>query len=386
MRRFLMFLVVVTIAGLVLHRRHAAHAALAPSVPLASQAGMAGPPVAGGFAADELRAFATVEPIDTHTHVFVNSPAFYSMLRKLHMHILDICVVDDHSPFEKSLQPQLDDALQVVRSSEGQASLCTTFDPFGFKRRGFAEAAVRQINQDFDHGAIAVKIWKNIGMELKDAKGNYILPDNPIFEPILRDIAAHQKTLVAHVADPNTLWEPPDPSAPDYSYYMKHPEWYMYRKPHPASKEAILRARDHLLEENPDLRVVGAHLGSMERDFDDIGRHLDRYPNFAVDLAARMPYVMAAPRERMIAFFTKYQDRITYGTDLGLHPGEDPAKAVREWEETYARDWRFFSTGKTVEAENHQKVQGLDLPPSVLRKLYHDNAVRWFPGIAAGSQ
>ena len=155
----------------------------------------------------------------------------------------------------------------------------------------------------------------------------------------------------------------------------------MYQKPNPASKQAILRARDHLLEENPDLRVVGAHLGSMEADFAEIGRHLDRYPNFAVDLAARMPYVMKEPRARIIAFVTKYQDRLVYATDLDLRPDANPADAVKEWEKTYARDWRFFATTETVETESHQKVRGLGLPQPLLQKLYHDNAVKWFPGI-----
>jgi predicted TIM-barrel fold metal-dependent hydrolase len=384
MRRFLSSLLIFAAATITLWRSRIELAGFARPGLTPPVSGAA--PVPDSFTPDELRALAALEPIDTHTHVFVNSPDLFALLRKLHMHILDICVIDDHSKFEKSLHPQLDDALQVVAANQGGASLCTTFDPFAFKQAGFAEAAGRQINQDFDHGAIAVKIWKNIGMELQDDKGNYVLPDNPVFEPIYQDIAAHHKTLVAHVADPSTLWEPPNRAAPDYSYYMEHPEWYMYNKPHPASKEAILRARDRLLDQNPGLRVVGAHLGSMERDFDDIGRHLDRYPNFAVDLAARMPYVMAAPRDKMIAFFTKYQDRLTYATDLGLHPGDVPAKAAQEWERTYARDWRFFSTSEMVEGANHQKVQGLQLPEPVLHKLYHDNAVRWFPGIAADSR
>ena len=105
-----------------------------------------------------------------------------------------------------------------------------------------------------------MKIWKNIGMELKIAKGQYVMPDDPVFEPIYRDIAAHDKTLIAHVADPTSLWQPPNPASPDYSYYMTHPEWYMYRHPHAMSKQAILALRDHLLAENPTLRVVGAPL------------------------------------------------------------------------------------------------------------------------------
>lgn len=341
-------------------------------------------PVSGPFSDSELQAFSALEPIDTHTHVFQSDPAFYAMLQKLHLHILDICVDNDHNKVEKNLPEEIKDALEVVHGSNGYAALCTTFDPYKYKDRGFASAAIRQINQNFDQGAIAVKIWKNIGMEIKDARGNYILPDNPVFEPIYKDIAAQHKTLVAHMADPNSAWEPPNPKSPDYSYYEEHPEWSMYNKPHPASKEDILRARDHLLEQNPDLRVVGAHLGSMESDFNQLAQHLDRYSNFAVDIAGRMPYLMMQPRVAMIAFITKYQDRLLYATDHDFAPGADPQATVKEWESDYARHWRFLATTDTLEYQG-RKVQGLGLPQDILRKLYHDNAVHWFPGILRGS-
>ena len=348
--------------------------------PSRASASSANTPVHGPFSDSELQAFSALEPIDTHTHVFQNNPAFDAMLQRLHLHILDICVDDDHSSFQKDLPLEIHDALEVVQGSAGHSTLCTTFDPFKFREPGFTQAVIRQINHNFDQGAIAVKIWKNIGMEIKDTKEHYILPDNAIFEPIYKDIAAHHKTLIAHVADPNTLWEPPNPKAPDYSYYMKHPEWYMDQKSHPASKEAILRARDHLLEENPDLRVVGAHLGSMEADFNQIAQHLDRYPNFAVDIAARMPYLMMQPRANIIAFITKYQDRLLYATDFEFFPGNNPQATVMDWQNHYARDWRFFATNDTLDYQG-RKVQGLDLPQPILRKLYHDNALHWFPGI-----
>ena len=368
----LIFLLALTLAGSACSKQQKEK--LSPSASPATA------PATGPFSDSELQSFAALDPIDTHTHVFQSAPALYALLQKLHLHILDICVDDDHSAFQKNLPLEIKDALEVVRASNSHAALCTTFDPFKFKDRGFAQAAIRQINHNFDQGAIAVKIWKNIGMEIKDAKGSYILPDNPIFEPIYKDIAAHHKTLIAHVADPNTLWEPPNPKAPDYSYYMEHPEWYMYKKAHPASKEAILRARDHLLEENPNLRVVGAHLGSMEADFGQLAQHLDRYANFAVDIAARMPYLMMQPRADIINFITKYQDRLLYATDLDFAPGKDPEATVKYWENYYARDWRFLATDDTLEYQG-RKVQGLDLPPSILRKLYHDNAVHWFPRI-----
>jgi predicted TIM-barrel fold metal-dependent hydrolase len=342
-------------------------------------------PVTGPFSATELESFTALEPIDSHTHVYQNNPAFYAMLQRLHMRILDICVDDDHSTLQKNLPLEIKDVLEVVHASDGRAAFCTTFDPYKFRQRGFARAAIRQINHNFQEGAVAVKIWKNIGMELKDAHGRYILPDNPIFEPIYKDIAAHHKTLIAHVADPNSAWEPPNPASPDYSYFRENPEWYMYGKPHPASKEQILRARDHILEENPNLRMVGAHLGSMEANFQELAQHFDRYPNFAVDMAARMPYVMMQPHTQVIAFITKYQDRLLYGTDLGFSPTANPQATVRDWENYYARDWRFLATNDTVEYHG-RKFQGLKLPQPILRKIYHDNAVHWFPGILSGAQ
>ena len=50
------------------------------------------------------------------------------------------------------------------------------------------------------------------------------------------------------------------------------------------------------------------------------------------------------------------------------------------WELQYTRDWRYFATDDSFEYLGH-KVEGLNLPRSVLKKLYHDNAVHWIPGV-----
>jgi predicted TIM-barrel fold metal-dependent hydrolase len=302
------------------------------------------------------------------------------MLRQLHLKILNICVVDDKSPFQKGLEPQLDDAWSVVRAAEGHARLGTTFDPFKFYEPDFSERAIKQIDENFAEGAVAVKIWKNIGMEIRWPDGKYVMPDDPVFEPIYKDIAAHNKTMIAHIAEPDSCWQPLTPESPDYGYYHQHPEWYMYRQPDHPSKATILAARDRMLAENPELRVVGAHLGSMESDLDEMARHFDRYPNFAVDTAARVRYFMVKPPEKVRSFLIKYQDRVLYGTDLALRPQQNTQETVKEWEITYARDWKYFADAEVIDHAGH-KIQGLKLPMPVLRKLFHDNAVRWIPGI-----
>jgi len=331
------------------------------------------------FSPEELQRFRALAPIDTHTHVFAAGPII-AMLQKLNLHILDILVVDDNSTPHRDLATQRTKALAVVQASHGYAVLCTSFDPYSFNQPDYDRNVIQGLNNDFANGAIAVKIWKNVGMEIKDANGNFLMADNPVFKPIFQDIAAHNKTLVAHMADPDSGWQPPNPASPDYEYYRDHPTAYMYGKQGIPSKEEILRARDNVLEQNPNLRVIGAHLGSMESNLDDLGRHLDKYPNFAVDIAARMPYFEMYPRETMIAFITKYQDRLIYGTDNDFNGGSD--EKIRELESVYANDWRYFATSDTLEYKG-KPVKGLNLPGSVVRKIYHDNAVKWFPGILA---
>ncbi len=330
--------------------------------------------------AQALQSFAALHPIDTHAHVYKTDPAFQAMLTRLHLTLLDILLVDDTLSYRKQLQPQVDFAFAMMRSSRGHVALCTTFDSYRFNDPSFTADAIKQVDENFAAGAVAVKIWKNLGMEIKNADGKFVMPDDPKLEPIYQDIAKHDKTLFSHAAEPDVAWGPPDPSDPSWSYYQENPQWFRYNKPGFASKQTILQARDHLLEMNPKLRVVGVHLGSMEKDLDNIARHLDKYPNFAIDMAARMEYLMMAPTDKVRAFLIKYQDRVLYGTDLELLPTADVAETLKDWESTYVRDWKFLATDESFESEG-RKVHGLKLPEPVLRKIFRENALHWVHGL-----
>jgi len=329
---------------------------------------------------ETLKAFAAIQPIDVHVHVFKTDPAFQAMLERLHLKLVDILVMDDTLPYRKALGPQIKDAQALVLSGRGHVALCTTFDPYRFEDASFTSDAIKQINQNFADGAVAVKIWKNIGMEIKNREGKFVMADDPKFEPIYKDIAEHGKTLMSHQAEPDVAWGPPDPSDPSWSYYQENPQWFLYNKPGFPSKQEILAARDHILGENPKLRMVGVHLGSMEKSLDNISSHLDRYPNFAVDMAARMDYLIITPPEKVRAFLIKYQDRVLYGTDLDFLPDADVADVVKDWQSTYIRDWKYLATDETVEYGGKQ-FHGLKLPEPVLQKIFRSNAKHWIPGV-----
>jgi len=320
------------------------------------------------------------ERIDAHVHVFTNSPAFLGLLNRLNVRVLNICVVDKYDRGYEEATLQHDRARDLFRAGKGRVAWCSTFDPQEWERSGFAQAAIGQLKQTFQDGAVAVKIYKSIGMELRSPAGQFLMPDDPVFEPILQFIRERNRTLFAHLAEPAAAWQPLDPSSPHYGYYKSYPAWHMFLHPERPAKQVILAARDRLLAKHQQLKIVGCHLGSMEEDVDDIARRFDAYPNFAVDTAARLQDLMLQPREKVRAFLIKYQDRVLYGTDLSFMPWDEAKSTIQHMEKTYARDWKYFATGEMVRSQNRD-AEGLALPREVLRKLYRENALRWIPGL-----
>jgi len=319
--------------------------------------------------------------VDAHAHFFAEAPPVLELLERLNLTVVNVCVVDRYDKGYETVAPQHAMARQLATASHGRLPWIGTFDDAGFALPGFTQSALSEVDAALAAGALGVKVYKSLGMELRDADGRYLLPDDAAFEPFFAGLARRGTTVYAHIAEPVAAWQPLDPKSPDYSYYKDNPAWHVHGRPGMPSKEAILQARDRLLARHPTLKVVGCHLGSMEEDVDAIARRLERYPNFVVDTAARVTHLTLQPRAKVRAFLIRYQDRVLYGTDLGMAPGQDPGEVVRRLEREYARDWAYFATGATIDVDG-RKVEGLALPDAVLRKLFRENALRSLPGLA----
>ncbi len=319
--------------------------------------------------------------VDTHVHIHRAAPALLSALKESGWRGLDIvvCPAVGIEPFD--LEEKLRATMEVAREGGGTLAWASTFDARAFESPGFADRTIERLSRSFDDGAIGVKIWKNIGMAIKAKSGAYLLPDDPALLPIYEAIRRADRTLIAHLAEPDGAWLPLDDKNPEFPYYSKNPHWHMFGKPGAPVKDAILAARDKVLACHPKLRVVGCHLGSDEDDLKRLARRLDAYPNLAVDTAARVRYFARVDRDQAREFLTRYQDRILYATDFSLRDG-DPAAAARSLQATHDRDWEFFSRGNVMEYAGRQ-TRGLELPAGILRKIFRENALRWLPGLRA---
>lgn len=324
----------------------------------------------------------SIPKIDVHTHYSYPRGYLIPLLDEWNMRAVVVEVLTD--PERERWQ----NMLEHHEMHPEHLLLCTSFDAARIEEPDFAESTVAQLREDLARGAVAVKVWKNVGMVHKDAEGNFIQVDDPRLQPIWDFLAEEDVPVLAHIGEPRAAWLPLNERDPHYDYYANHPQYHAYNLPEIPRWETIIEARDNWLARNPNLTVIGAHLGSMAHDVDEVARHLDEYPNFYVETAERFGDLAIQPAEKVRDFFITYQDRILYGTDLGTGEEESELSEAEldeekvdyltkrlqvHWEYlTSADSLEFVRTGTPFKVT----TQGLNLPREVVEKFYYDNAAK----------
>jgi len=322
--------------------------------------------------------------IDAHIHYSGDHPDCVAAFERLDMKLLNVCVAS--TVRGRRWREQAEGFRMLAQTHPQTYAWCTAFDVPDFGDPHYMERVLVELEQDFAAGAVACKIWKNIGMETRKPAGEFLMVDDPFFDPLYEYLTSVDKPLLMHTGEPLACWQPLDEDNSHRSYYAAHPEWYMYDKPDYPSHQEIIAARDRMLARHPKLKVVGAHLGSLEYDVAEIAKRLDRYPNFAVDTSARLHNLASQEREAVRQFCTVYQDRILFGTDIVQRQAQsvvsesERQKNLSSVQKRYQIEYSYYETGETVLVHGRE-VQGLALPPAVLEKFYRLNAQRWYPGV-----
>jgi len=325
--------------------------------------------------------FALVEKIDAHVHVNSADSAFIDQARSDNFKLLTVNVEYPDFP---PIDDQQSRALMHKQNHPDVIAYATTFSMNGWDDSNWSEKVMQRLNESFATGAVAVKMWKNIGMEFRASDGKLVMIDDPKFDAIFEHIRQQQKVLIGHQGEPKNCWLPIEEMTVnnDKGYFKNHPQYHMYLHPEMPSYEDQMAARDRMLDKNRDIHFMGAHLASLEWSVDEIAKFLDRFPNATVDLAARMgqvQYQSRRYREKVRSFFDKYQDRILYATDLTQEPNANPDEFKKEVHEKWLDDWKYLNTDSTMSVPQlDESFQGLALPRVVVEKIYRLNAQRVF--------
>jgi predicted TIM-barrel fold metal-dependent hydrolase len=276
---------------------------------------------------------------------------------------------------------------QQAASFPDQYYLTCSFDAVPIDDPEFAEKVVAQLQLDIAAGARMVKVWKEIGMGIKDGSGSYIQIDDARFQSIWDYLVESGIPVLAHIGEPRAAWLPLDERSPHYGYYRDHPEYHAFRHEEIPRWETIMAARDRWLRNNPELIVVGAHMGSMAYDVDEVAERLDAYPNFYVDTSARFGDLAQQNSETVRDFFIQYANRILYGTDLSTNgPASERNADQLNAEESFIKrrlelHRNYLAGGDSLSFRDYgtefpARTNGLDLPILVLEKVFYANAAR----------
>jgi predicted TIM-barrel fold metal-dependent hydrolase len=336
----------------------------------------------GYYTVDDFR---SVEKIDAHVHVETDHSAILQQAIEDNFHLLTINWDDANDTPPMEVQQKF--AIQQMKAFPGRIAYATTFSIRNFNNNDWQEQTFAYLKNSFSQGAIAVKIYKVIGMSLKDKNGKLVMIDDPRFDPIIDFIVKNNIPVVGHLGEPKNCWLAIDKMTikGDKDYFTNNPEYHMYLHSEFPSYEMQIAARDHMLEKHPDLKFIGAHLGSLEWNVDELAKRLDKFPNMAVDMAARichLQYQAKTDWQKVHDFCIKYQDRLLYGTDLLVSETDTPSAVKNRAHDIWLNDWRFFTTDEKMQTSDFDgEFKGLKLPLTVIDKIYFKNAEKWFPGI-----
>lgn len=325
--------------------------------------------------------FYQVDKIDAHVHANSESTEFIEQARADNFKLLSINV--DYPDFP-SLEQQALIANHFFKDNKDVFSFATTFSMLGSDQLGWQEQVINTIDNAMKNGAIAVKVWKNIGMDFRDKNQQLVMIDDDKFNRIFSHIEQLDIPLIGHQGEPKNCWLPVSEMTVnnDKQYFSEHPQYHMYLHPELPSYKDQMQARNKMLDKHPKLPFMGAHLASLEWSVDQLADFLDHYPQAVVDLAARMgqvQYQSNLDREKVRRFFIKYQDRILYATDLTQSPDSSADEFKQQAHTKWLEDWQYLNTEQELSVpEVDGPVKGLALPKDVAEKVYSLNAIKFF--------
>ncbi len=251
---------------------------------------------------------------------------------------------------------------------------------------GYGARMAGDLTRAAELGARGLKISKALGLGVRDASGRLVAVDAAALDPLFERAGELGMPVAIHTGDPIAFWRRPDAGNERHDELAAHPEWSLWDRQVP-SWDALQAALERRIARHPGTTFIAVHFGNAPEQPERVAALLERHPNLYIDTAARIPEIGRHPAAAMRRLFIAHQDRILFGTDLGVgraltlgSSGREPPDQA-EVERFFAATWRYFETADRGFAhptpiQGAWTIDGIDLPPAVLGKIYRGNAAR----------
>ncbi len=284
----------------------------------------------------------------------------------------------------------LAEQLQAAKRHEGRIVVFANADwRHPMLGPGYGARMAEDLSRAHQMGARGLKIPKALGLGFERYDGRLLTVDDPELDPLFEKAGELKMPVSIHTGDPVAFWRAPTPDNERHDELSVHPGWSYYGRPVP-SWEELFSAFERRVCRHPKTTFIGVHFGNAPEYPDRLDALMKRCTNLYIDTAARVPEIGRHAPERMRAFFEAHQDRILFGTDLGVgvepsqlmlgSTGESPPTEA-DVAHFFRSTWRYFETNDRAFAhptpiQGRWRIDGIGLEQEVLRKIYGGNAER----------
>lgn len=324
---------------------------------------------------------AAVHAIDSHTHLGRwLSPDQSWMVQDVPRLLdeMDQCNIAGIVNLDGRWGTELADNLaRYDHAHPGRFATCCHLDWRELSAPGFGERLAVGLRASAAAGAAGVKVWKDLGLHVRDYRDELVLPDDQRLAPVWAVAGELGLPIFIHTADPVAFFDPVDERNERLEQLLSRPDWSFADRRFP-SFQRLIDSLEALVAAHPQTTFVGVHVGCYAENLTWVGRMLGNYPNFYVDTAARIAELGRQPRATA-DLVARYPGQILFGTD------EIPFDS-----RVYRIYFRFLQTSDEYFDHDLEdpplmgrwKISGLGLDDDVLRQVYYGNARRLVPRLA----
>jgi len=237
----------------------------------------------------------------------------------------------------------------------------------GHDKPGFPDDAVREIVRCHDAGAKGIGEIHDKGQGLRSGKSTApgLHPDDSRMDAIWENAAELRMPISLHVADPIWMYQPMDKYNDGL---MNAYTWRLDNQPNIVKLPGMIEILERTAARHRKTTFVACHFANLDYDLAHLGEVFDRNPNLYADISAR--YAETAPIPSFAAhFYTKYSDRLVYGTDMGF----DTKMYRITFRILESQDEHFY---EIEQFGYHWPLYGLGLSDEILGRVYRENAAK----------
>ncbi|PIB34224.1 amidohydrolase [Reichenbachiella sp. 5M10] len=300
--------------------------------------------------------------IDIHSHPYAKSEKEINQW----VNTMDQMGIDKTIVLTMTTGSAFDSLVQAYSKYPKRFELWCGIDFTGYNEKDWSQKAIAELERCHAIGAKGIGELGDKGQGLlysKPTPAPGLHVHDPRLQPVLKRCGELGMPVNIHVAEPKWMYEPMNKHNDGLMNGFK---WRIDTTQTSLDHQGLIKSLEQAVANNPQTTFIACHFANCGFDLSILSSLLDSYPNLYADISARFGETASIPRY-MLQFYQKHQDRLLFGTDMGM----DPEMYQLIFRILESKDEHFYSP---YYANYHWPLHGFGLPKNVLKKLYYENA------------